>query len=271
MLENYIEYLYREPVKELEPCDIAYEGFYYSILYWTIIFSLLHMLTPSFSRFFFPKWYANLEEKKRLLFPSYLICTLHHVFQVPWAIRSAFTDYNRSVIESQGFNYGQYTGPAATFAMAYFISDTLTFAIEAAFKGDFGFITHHALILSITFSAARVDGFICKWIPHLLLMDTSAFVFNMAWLLRLIDTDKNSIMKKYIILLLELSFVLFFFVTRCVHYPAFATSIVLSDYGQKLGVMRFLLIPFGGLQFYWMFYVIKSIIKKITAPKNKEE
>jgi hypothetical protein len=264
MLTNYYHLVSRAPDIVMPKAVLSFPYFYESAAAWSVAFTLFSLAIPIAAKFFFPKWYNNLDLKKQKEVPSYIMCLVHHFVQVPWAWYVVIYDFTLTDQAVSTLNYPLINAGAGSFFIGYTIGDTLTYSIWEAFQGKFEYMIHHVLILSLIFTTVEGgDGQIVKWIPHLLLCDTTNIFFNSAWLLRTMDFRDS-----FAVFALEILFVVFFLFTRVLHLPTFLYAVVTTRFGEKLGVIKLsiLLIPFVLLQWYWFYNIIRIMYKKLTGP-----
>ena len=128
--------------------------------------------------------------------------------------------------------------------LGYTFTDTITVAIQEALKGKFDYIVHHFLIVALVLNATYIpDGNIARWIPHLLLCDTTNIFFNAAWLFRTTPLKDSSI-----VFTLEILFAISFFFIRVIHLPIFLLVCLSKPYMGSFGWAKFALGPFVLLQ-----------------------
>ena len=150
----------------------------------TAFFSSIYLLTNVLLTTLWPNWHRSLEQRKRSELPSYVLCLVHHFVAVPTAWYRVTQDwYHPSTIE---IDYAPLTATIAPWCIAYLITDTIFYALPEVMRGKFDYITHHVLVLSLVISSLFGPGSLLRYIPLLLISDSTNIFFNLAWLLRLV-------------------------------------------------------------------------------------
>jgi hypothetical protein len=148
---------------------------------WSSLFSLLFVVVPYVTSITFPRWFSSLEPRKRREYPSYVVCLVHHLALVPLAWYLLFQDINLSESEFASFNYINAIGYVGPFCIGYLVSDTIFFALpELLLHQKFEYICHHVLSIYLVISTMTGPSPFCKFIPHLLICDTTNILFNTA-------------------------------------------------------------------------------------------
>ena len=128
----------------------------------------------------------------------------------------------------------------------------------------FDYLLHHVCtLILVMFTIMAEDGSICKFIPLLLLCDTTNIFFNSAWLLRLIPNYRES----FIVKILEILFLVAFIFLRTIHMPCLFYAISVTK-SQFLGFAQHMLLPIVLVQWYWTALVILGSISRFL-PKKK--
>lgn len=260
-LTNYYHLVSRSPANALPKPVLIFPNFYEHSAAWSVAFTIFSFMIPITAKNLFPKWYKSLDPKKQKEVPTYMMCLAHHLVQVPWAWYAVLYDFTLSDEVVSSIEYPFLNMGAGAFFIGYTIGDTLSFSMWEAFQGKFEYMIHHVLILSMIYVTVEGgDGQVTKWIPHLLLCDTTNIFFNTAWLLRTMDLRDSAV-----VFALEILFVVFFLITRVIHLPTFLYAIVSSRFGEQIGVMKMsvLLVPFVLLQWYWFYNIMRILLKKI--------
>jgi TLC domain len=219
----------------------------------TAFFSALFVaITPIVSVILKDRFSALPRRKKHEL-PSYILCLVHHVVAVPVAWSHIYNDFNLTSEAVQIIDYAPITATIAPWCMAYLIADMMFFAIPEALVGKFEYILHHVLTLFLVISSLFAPGSILRFIPHLLISDTTNIFFNSAWLIRLLG-GKGSILLSS----LEISFALSFFFIRVINMPSMFW--VLGSQYEGLGIAKYCLAPIAAMQWYWFYKIVRIII-----------
>jgi len=114
------------------------------------------------------------------------------------------------------------------------------------------------------FTINAKDGSICKFIPLLLLCDSTNIFFNCAWLMRLTKYRDSIIVKA-----LEMSFLFAFILLRTIHMPCLFLAIAITK-AQYLGFAKHMLLPIVLVQWYWTYLVVVGSLKRFIKPKKAE-
>ena len=64
---------------------------------WSVIFTIFMLAVPRFFKAFFPKWFDNLEPRKKVEFPPYFVSMFHHLTVVPIAWYYIYLDWQFEV------------------------------------------------------------------------------------------------------------------------------------------------------------------------------
>ena len=215
----------------------------------TAIFSIFSVLvTPIISRTC-SATFKSLSGRKKKELPSYVLCLLHHIVAVPFAWICVYNDMNLDSEDLLTIDYAPITAVIAPWCIAYLVTDTVFFAIPEALIGKFEFIIHHVLTLTLVVSSLFAPGAIMRFIPHLLISDTTNLLFNTAWLIRLSGGKKSRIL-----LCLEVSFLLSFFLIRVINMPCMFWA--LGAHADGLGYVKYVLIPIALMQWYWFYKIV---------------
>ena len=156
------------------------------VLVLTAFFSSIYLLTNLLLTTLWPTWHRSLERRKRSELPSYVLCLAHHFVAVPTAWYRVTMDWYTSPADVLGIDYAPLTATIAPWCIAYLITDTIFYALPEVMRGKFDYITHHVLVLSLVMSSLYGPGSLLRYIPLLLISDTTNIFFNLAWLLRLV-------------------------------------------------------------------------------------
>lgn len=220
-------------------------------------FSVACMLLPHVLR----RYTTHLDDQqKRAELPVYICSLLHHLVVVPCAFLSILRDYN----STEAPNYVVLNGWWIPFSFGYLLADTLFYAIGAAAHGQVETLFHHILGGGLFYLAYICPGHILRFVPHILMCESSAICFNSAWLLRNICGYRDG----FIIHTVEIMFAVLFFLTRVVNLPLVCWA-VLDLAGDLLFLGRAVLFPIIGLQYFWMFKILRSLMMKQLKPKSK--
>jgi hypothetical protein len=232
-------------------------------LYVTIGFIVVMASVPLLCKSLFPAWYCSLNDKKKQDLPTYLSSMLHHGTVVPLSWYYIYLDY-QFLQTGSVINYAPFMQFAAPVCTGFIVADTLFYAIPMVLRGNFEYIIHHVLALWMIFSILTGSGQLMRYLPHIIICDTTNAIFNSAWLLRLTGL-KDSL----IVTALEMSFATMFFLLRNINLSLTFYVMFTSVEGQSYGYGRFVFPFLSLMQFYWLFCIVRSLIKKAGEAKNK--
>lgn len=264
---EYVRYVFRlvPPHDELRGIDVL-PHFEAKILMWSLFFTVLHLAIPRFTAYLYPKWYASLDERKRREYPAYLACLFHHFAMVPRAWLHVVQDFFRTEAQLAVVQYAPLEATISAFCIGYFIGDTICFAIPQMWLKNYEYIVHHVLTLWIVVSSLWAPGHFCRYIPHLLLADTTNIFFNVAWLLRLAGWKSH-----WFVTALELLFAFAFLMVRALHLPIVFFAIQLVPDADQLGWARLPMVPIGLLQWYWGTIIVRTTFQRLRGGSKKRD
>ena len=242
-----------------------YPNFFYDSLLWGAFFSGLYLATSTVLKTLWPKWYNSLTPRKQKELPSYVVCLVHHFVRVPGGWTNVIRDFNRSEVETATLNYAVVEASVGPFCMGYFIGDLLCFALVEALHGEFEYAVHHVVVMVIISASVFQHPFLCRWIPHLLICDTTNIFFNCAWLLRTVGLKDTVLVQT-----LEILFAVSFLFTRVINMPCVLYVVATQSYGYGLGWYKLSFIPLALLQWFWFFKIAATTFKRLR-PANKDE
>jgi hypothetical protein len=266
MPEAYWEFLNRPLGKHTSVFD-ASTTLYRDTILSTAAFSALFILTPIVSNIFFPKWYNNMDKKRKFDFKSYFVCLFHHCYVVPVSWYHIYLDYIAPKSQYNLISYAHSEIFFIPFCLGYLLSDTAFYAVPEIFRGKFEYIIHHILTVTLVLSSSicgQHSG-VNRYIPHLLISDSANLFFNIAWILRTVPDLKGS----KIVFAFEMAFVTLYLLIRCIHMPMMFVAIYLDPAKfASLGIGRFMLFPIGILQWYWMSKIIGGLQGRFKKVKR---
>ena len=237
---------------------------------WAVFFMFLFSVVPYVTKVVTPKWYSKLPDRKQREYPSYVVCLVHHIFMVPRAWLHIYLDALRTNSDLAIVHYAYVEASVAPFCLGYLIGDTVCFAIPEMLRGKFEYIIHHVLVTWLVVSSLFSSGHMTRFIPHLLLSDTTNLFFNTAWLLRAAGYADSPI-----VTILEILFAISFFIARVINMPLAFYAIFTCEYSEGLGWARYTLAPIAILQWYWFAKILASLTsrfgKKKLLPKKAND
>jgi TLC domain len=224
----------------------------------TALFSLVFLLVNPLLSAFFLRKFNDFPPRKKKELPSYVLCLVHHIVAVPFAWRNIINDINLEDEAAAMVDYAPITAIIAPWCIAYLVTDTMFFAVPEALAGKFEYIIHHFLTLFLVTSSLFAPGSILRFIPHLLISDTTNIFFNTAWLLRLFGGKRT-----FALIFLEVSFAVSFLLIRAINMPCMFWA--LGSQAKGLGVARYALVPIAFMQWYWLFKIMGTIAARFKA------
>ena len=229
----------------------------------TCVFTMLYTVVPVIFKLSFTRWFYKLDKKKQEDFPAYAVCLIHHFLLVPRSWYHVIIDFTRG--NNVIYDYGANEAIVAPICVGYLLSDTICYAInEVMTHNKYDYLIHHiCTLVLVMFTLMAEDGSICKFIPLLLLCDTTNIFFNSAWLLRLIPNYRES----FIVKILEILFLVAFIFLRTIHMPCLFYAISVTK-SQFLCFAQHMLLPIVLVQWYWTALVILGSISRFL-PKKK--
>ena len=225
---------------------------------WSLFFSILHIAFPFIARTFFPKWFSNLSARDRKDIGSYVVCTVHHLAMVPLAWVHIYRDFLISAEAAPLVQYAVVEASVAPFVIGYLAGDTICYAIPEMFHLRFEFIVHHVLTLYLIVTSLTGPGYFCRYIPHLIICDTTNIFFNFAWLLRRVGMKGSSLVTA-----LEVTFACAFFCVRAVNLPLVFLQAMSHPTVSEWGLAQYTLLPIVLMQWYWFSRIVVGIAAKL--------
>lgn len=229
-------------------------------IFWSAFFVLLNILVPLILKNVFTRWYASLDPRKRHELPSFVVCLVHHFAMVPTAWLHIYNDYQLTPAQAAVVHYGPIEAVVAPFCIGYLVGDTLCFAIQEALALKFEYIIHHTLTLWLVVSTLFSTGGLNRFIPHLLICDTTNIFFNTAWLMRTVGMKGHPIVTT-----LEILFAVAFLFTRVINMPAVFFMISVNSEASALGYARYTLAPIAMLQWYWFSKIATTLVQRLSG------
>lgn len=266
-IQAYINFILRPlPTHDTPSGADVVDNFYLKIALWSSFFIVLFQLVPLLSKTIFPTWYNSLVPRKRKEFPSYVVCLVHHFALVPIAWYHVIQDFSRSGSELQQIDYAPIEAIVAPFCLGYLISDTVCFAISEMLAGRLEYIIHHVMTVWLVMTTMYASGHITRFIPHLLICDTTNVFFNTAWLMRTAGLQGNAF-----VTFLELAFAVAFLFCRAINMPMAFFAVSQSPMGQSLGWARLTLIPIVLLQWYWFAKILLGMKSRLSPSSSSKK
>jgi hypothetical protein len=270
MVRSYLNFLLRPlPTHSVITGAETINNFSVEISFWTVFFTIAFFLIELIGRKVFSSWYNNLTPRKKNEFSAYLVVLIHHLVLVPRAWKMIYDDALRDENDLTIVSYPVEGGKLAPFCLGYLLSDTLCYALPQLFSvGDSAYLIHHISVSWLVTASMFSNGHLLRFIPHLLICDTTNIFFNIAWILR---TMKNeTIRNSFFVIFLELLFAFFFLFVRVINLPIAFYAIVKSNYGYELGIVRWTFVPIVLLQWFWFLKVINGMNSRLKETnKNK--
>lgn len=265
MLVQYWEFISRELPTDPFPTAVeVIPDFYRKTVLWSIFFSILHLIFPFIARSFFPKWFESLTARDRKDVGSYIVCTIHHLAMVPTAWLHIYRDSLLPLEVSKAVQYAVAEAAVAPFVIGYLVGDTLCYAIPEMFSLRFEFMIHHVLTLYLIVTSLTGPGYFCRYIPHLIICDTTNIFFNTAWVLR-----RTGLRSSSVVTALELLFALSFFLVRVINLPLVFSQALWHPGVAEWGYAKYTLLPIVLMQWYWFSKIVAGISKKLFPGRAK--
>jgi hypothetical protein len=241
----------------------AIPNFESKVLVWTLFFTVVFFIIPMIAKIVAPSWHASLPARKQREYPAYMVCLIHHGFMVPRAWVHIYSDALRSAAELSVIHYANVEATIAPFCLGYLLGDTICFAIPEVIRGNLEYIIHHVLVSWLVVASLFSSGHMTRFIPHLLLSDTTNIFFNTAWLLRTFGYQDTPI-----VTILEILFAISFLIARVINMPFAFWAIYHCDYAEGLGYARYTLAPIAILQWYWFYKIVSSLGSRFGGKKK---
>lgn len=261
---DYWKYL-SKPLKET-PAGITYmPNFYQNTIVMTLLFSCMYIIVPLLVKIIYNDWYYKLDKKKQEDLPSFIVCLFHHFLLVPRSWYHVINDFNNG---NSNIEYAPIEVIVSPICLGYLISDTIFYAINELFAHNkFDYIVHHVCtVILALFTIFAEDGSICKFIPLLIICDTTNIFFNCAWLFRLTPEWRQSSIVK----VLEMGFLGSFVLLRTFHMPVLFYAIAITK-SKYLGMAKHMLLPIALMQLYWTVLVLSGSSKRFFQKKVIEK
>lgn len=241
----------------------AIPDFESKVLVWSVFFTVIYFVISAVAKLLAPSWHASLTDRKKREYPAYLVCLIHHSFMVPRAWVHIYSDSLRSAAELSIIHYANVEATVAPFCLGYLIGDTICFAIPEMLRGNVEFIIHHVLVTWLVVASLFSSGHMTRFIPHLLLSDTTNLFFNTAWLLRTVGYQDSPI-----VMILEMLFAISFLIARVINMPLAFWAIYHCEFSDGLGYSRYTLAPIAILQWYWFYKIVSSLGSRFGEKKK---
>lgn len=268
MLLNYIKFVLRpQPTHSTTTGFDNVPYFWHKLIFWTSFFTILFFVVTFVSKKLFPEWYSKLDARKRREFPSYVVCLVHHFAMVPRAWLHIYQDFLRTEAELAVIHYASVEATIAPFCLGYLLGDTICFAIPELLKGKWEYIIHHILTSWLVTASMFAPGHMMRYIPHLLICDTTNIFFNTAWLMR----TSESLAKTSIVTVLELCFAFVFLIARVSNMPLAFYAIWICPTASALGYALYTLPPIACMQWYWFYKIASNIGSRLSGNKGKSK
>lgn len=204
----------------------------------------------------YKQWFYGLPTRKQAEIPSYVLSLMHHAIAVPFSVYHIYMDYT----VYRDVDYGELYVAIIPFTLGYFIADLIMYTIPEALQGRYVYFFHHVFAVVLLVGVFEANAVVVRFLPHMLIMETSTIFFTTAWFLRLWGY-RGSIMVK----LSEMMFVLMFFLIRIVHVPSFLFTI--REHLVSMGLARFFFAPVLLLQAYWFVQIVLTLSSRGVGGK----
>lgn len=264
----YWHFMSRQPAPDFHQLTTieVFPNFFTETLWWTLFFTGFFLVTSKALKTLFPKWQGSLSSKKQKELPAYIVCLFHHIVRVPNAWIHVLSDFYRIDSEAATMSYCVIEAGVGPFAIGYLTGDLICFAIPEALRGEFEFLIHHVAIIVIVSYSTFQHPYVCRWIPHLLICDTTNLLFNTAWILRTTNLKESFVVKA-----LEIGFAASFLFTRVIHLPVVFLVVAASPYGDGMGWCKLFFLPMVLLQWYWFSKIAVTTLNRLGAGSKARE
>jgi hypothetical protein len=269
-IRAYIDFIFRPLPTHPTPTGWdAVDNMPMQILFYTGVFTFLILFFPAMAKWLYPKWYDGLDKRKKMEFPTYAGCTFHHLTMVPLAWVHVIQDAMRPESVWRTFDYSLYECVFSPVCIGYLIADTIWFAIPVTIHNkSVDYLIHHILTLYLTYAAFTVaPGHVTRFIPHLVICDSSNIFFNFAWLLSICGWKDHPIVQY-----LELGFAIAFFFIRVINLSLVIIAMLSWKDIHMVGVLpQVTLVIISMLQWYWLFIIIKKSFGRFGKRKENAD
>jgi hypothetical protein len=236
---------------EMAPDFFLHTGIY------TVGFLIVMAALPVLCKLLFPSWYNALAPKKKEELPAYISSFLHHFTVVPLSWYIIFLDFNY-YSAAHPMDYTQFITFAAPFCTSFVLADTIFYALPMCLRGNFEYILHHILAMWMDYALMTTNGHLLRYLPHIIICDTTNAVFNVAWLMRLTGFNGSPVL-----LFFESIFALLFFVLRCINLSTTFWILFFHDNGNSFGHGKWVFPFLSLMQFYWLSLIYVASQKKL--------
>ena len=240
---------------------LGLERFLYESAFWIVLFSTLFLAVPRLSKALAPKWYDSLQKGHRRDLPSYAVCMVHHFYLVPRSWYRIWIDYNLPASMWAMRDYGPLEAIVSPFCIGYLVADSICYAIP---NFSVEYIIHHVLTISIVLAGVNSNNYIGRFIPHLLVSDTTQLLYNTSWLLKRVGGFSES---SPVCMTLELLFAVIFPCVRIFVMPMAFLCISLNGANKDFGLARFVFLPLCLLQYYWFSLICRRLVGILSGSK----
>lgn len=253
-------YVYVDP----QVNDDSVVPFLCCVALWAAVTATLHFLFKDIVLSIAPEFYSNLPARKKDELPTYILSTFHHLVVAPYFFFVIVSDLYLYFQSPQAFPEDHYrlvyssTG-VIPFSLGFFVGDTLGYHLKKAFEGQYIYMVHHILTIALLYRGFTASGPVVQLLPHLLATEISTICFNVAWVARAWNRGKPATpIMQFGINFLEQSFAIAFFFLRIVNASTALLSV--REYLLSYGVYYYFILSVLGLQYYWFFLILKSVL-----------
>jgi len=251
-----------------------------NMVVWTLFFTILNLLTPIVVKKLYPQWFNSLPLRKQQELAPHAVMLLHHFTAVPYGYYVIYIEYVHNFVypycdHIAFYGLEQYVLP---FSFGMVVADTLVFALpKLFFEYNAEYILHHIVSLYIVIEFVIYKEIYIRYLPHLLICDTTNLFYCLAWLFRLHKTTCSSSSSSFLITLrdnlltgFELLFMIAFTILRggnlmMVFYIMYQLPVTRI----ALGYTRFGIVIIALLQWFWLYRIYSIAFKKLFPKKNK--
>ena len=235
--------------------------FWLRLIMYTIFFALIYSVTPWLLRKSVGSSFTEMTERDRRFFASSVSALPHHAYVIMRASGALITLIQTGTYDAAAL------ASVAPLTLAYFSVDLVAYAIP---ERDMVFLAHHLLGIAIAANMCILPLPLLRWVPHLLVTETSTPVLLLGRALRKAGLAGSLLSRTNDALV-----ILTFFFTRVINMP-FAFAVLLwfhpkDAYTIGSGGIVFVAL-LCVLQFYWFFLKLMpsalGLTKKINVAVN---
>ena len=240
-----------------------------NISLWLFFFAGVYVSADRYVTIYHAKWYNSLDSVKRMALPQYCFTISHHSVVVPIGVYYILKDLSLSDNERKSYNFAQELAFVVPICTAYLLWDFVclmrefmriikdqSINMKKEISDNLQYLGHHLLGFGLVWMALKIPSKVCRYIPHLLICESSTLCFGLVWLLKLKAKPPQEL-----VFILEILFIVAFIATRAVNLPfVFDAAQIQSQ--KEFPYAYVCYYPVIGLQFYWLYKVFASLYNR---------